>query len=289
MNRRDILLNGIDKCSPGLEIGPSHAPIAPKKDGFNVEIIDHATREQLVEKYREHDVEVEKIEEVDFVWKGQSYKELTRKSKYYQWIIASHVIEHVPDIIKFINECEEIMAEDGVLSLAIPDHRYCFDCYRPISTTGKVINAHLYLNQLHTVGDLVDFHLNAVKRNGTLAWDKSNRDKSKYEFIFDTEEAPRYFDKVKASKEYIDCHAWCFTPDSFKLLIHDLNMLGLISFKIKDLFPTQGSEFFVTLVNNLESPDLNRMELLQNLQGFNTSKDNDRQKNHSWLKRFLRN
>lgn len=49
----------LDPAGLGLEIGPSHNPIAPKKKGFNVHILDHASAAQLREKYQEHGVNLD--------------------------------------------------------------------------------------------------------------------------------------------------------------------------------------------------------------------------------------
>ena len=81
MNRKRKALLHINQRGQGLEIGPSHNPIAPKKDGYNVHIIDHACREDLIAKYKNQQVNLDNIEEVDFVWCGESYSELTGKSK----------------------------------------------------------------------------------------------------------------------------------------------------------------------------------------------------------------
>ena len=112
MERKNKILRHITKEGRGIEIGPSHNPITPKKDGYLVHIIDHMSREQLINKYRDHNVNLDNIEEVDFVWQGQPYSELTGKCKYYDWIIASHMIEHTPDLIGFLNECDAILKDE---------------------------------------------------------------------------------------------------------------------------------------------------------------------------------
>ena len=94
--RKERVLSGIDRSGFGIEIGPSHDPLAPKGEGFKVHVVDHASREELLEKYRGHPIPLDRIEEVDFVWHGESYLELTGKPKFYDWIIASHLIEHTP-------------------------------------------------------------------------------------------------------------------------------------------------------------------------------------------------
>jgi len=141
MDRRETVLSSIDRDGIGLEIGPSHAPIAAKKDGFNVEVIDHANAEDLIEKYAGDRVDVNSIEEVDYIWHGESYAELTGKKSHYDWVIASHVIEHTPDIVSFLLNCNEVLKDDGMLSLAIPDYRYIFDQYRAPTGLAKVLEA----------------------------------------------------------------------------------------------------------------------------------------------------
>ena len=69
--RREKALVMINRNGLGLEIGPSYNPIAPKKLGFNVHILDHSNAEELCAKYRGHGVNLANIEEVDFVWGGE--------------------------------------------------------------------------------------------------------------------------------------------------------------------------------------------------------------------------
>jgi hypothetical protein len=46
---------------------------------------------------------------------------------------------------------------------------------------------------------------------------------------------------------YQDTHAWQFTPESFNLIIKELNHLSLISLVDVISYPTAGFEFYVTL------------------------------------------
>ena len=76
MTREEIILSHIKRDGLGLEIGAGCAPIAPKKHGFRVHVLDHCDKNALIEKYRPHGINVENIEEVDFVWDGRPYVEL---------------------------------------------------------------------------------------------------------------------------------------------------------------------------------------------------------------------
>ena len=40
------------------------------------------------------------------------------------------MIEHTPDLIAFLADCDAVLKDTGVLSLVIPDKRYSFDRFR---------------------------------------------------------------------------------------------------------------------------------------------------------------
>ncbi len=264
MDRKEKILHDLNRQGLGLEIGPSHNPIAPKKDGFNVHVIDHMSKEELITKYRDHPVNIENIEDVDFVWKGESYQELTQKSKYYDWIISSHSIEHTPDLIGFLKNCDQVLKDNGLISLAIPDKRYCFDHFRPITGLGKIIDSHIEKKVIHSAGDVAEFLLNFVTKGETIAWG----DGSIGEYLLSNSDAiaSEQMQYVMNSKAYVDVHAWCFVPHSFRLVIHDLYQLGFIPFQEVNFFPTAGCEFFVTLGRKGKTPVVNRLDFLKEIE-----------------------
>lgn len=71
MTRVERILGNIKKSDLGLEIGPSHNPCAPKSQGYNCEVVDHLSKEELINKYRKHNVNINSIEDVDYIWKGR--------------------------------------------------------------------------------------------------------------------------------------------------------------------------------------------------------------------------
>lgn len=248
ISRAEKALMMVDRKGVGLEIGPSHNPIAPKRDGFNVHVLDHATAETLREKYKGHEkygVKLENIEEVDFVWQGEPFRDLVGKTHCYDWILASHVIEHTPDLVTFLSECEELLKPEGVISLIIPDKRYCFDFFNPLTSTGELLDAYEQKRTRHCSGKVFDHFSNAAKRGGQIAWDKSNI--GSFMLMHSMDEAQRMWGKAKKSMEYIDVHNWRFTPASFRLMLADLRSLGLTKFGIIKEFETDGCEFYVTL------------------------------------------
>ena len=170
MTRFELLHSWINREGFGLEIGPLHAPIAPKRDGWRVETLDHADADTLRTRYRNSpDVDASLIEDVDYVSDGRSLAEVVGGRNRYDWILASHVAEHVPDFLGFLLDCETILKSSGKLVLALPDKRQCFDAFRPPSRTGEVLQAHLEKRARHTPGQGFDFLANSIELDGKYA------------------------------------------------------------------------------------------------------------------------
>lgn len=262
-SREEKVFHLLDKKGEGLEIGPSHNPIAPKAKGFNVHILDHASAADLRSKYQGHGVSLDNIEEVDFVWHGEPFSELIGKTGCYDWIIASHVIEHVPNFISYLQQCETLLKSAGILSLVIPDKRYCFDFFSSSSSTGNVLDAYAEKRVRPSHGQIFDHIANASKRDGNIAWGADGLDGAD-ELVHTFYEAQVHWEKSVTTTDYIDVHCWRFTPASFRLLISDLLNLGLCNLEIKAEFETTGCEFYVSLGKKSGSPvQLDRLAILQ--------------------------
>lgn len=253
------LLRWIDRGGAGLELGPSHRPLAPKAAAYNVKILDHLDRAGLIAKYTPHGVNVAAIEEVDYVWKGEPYRELVGPDVTFDWIIACHLIEHTPDLVGFLRNCESVLAPDGVLALAVPDKRYCFDRFRQKTSLGAIIDAHRAGRTAHTEGAAADYFMNVVKRGDSIAWEADAP--GDYRCVHTREHALVAMKQISEGA-YLDLHAWVFTPSSFRLIIEDLRALGLIGLGEVAFASTRGHEFYAVLGRGGAGPDIPRLELM---------------------------
>lgn len=257
-DRREIVRSFIDPARPGLEIGPSHLPICPKSEGYQVEIVDHLSAEGLRQKYTGHGVNLDAIEPVDHIWHGESYAELTGRKGWYSWIVASHLVEHTPDLVGFLQSCEEVLTDDGVLALVIPDKRFCFDYLRARSSLAAVIDAHEAKRTNHTVGTAVDYFLNVCRIEPKHWWTDASVDT--LSFIHGIEDGNRVSAALRAG-EFVDLHSWCFTPSSFRLVVSDLYDLGLTKLRETQFVDTIGLEFFVGLSKSGKGYQESRMDM----------------------------
>ncbi|HLI18505.1 MAG TPA: methyltransferase domain-containing protein [Rhodanobacteraceae bacterium] len=235
------------KQGPGLEIGPSHSPLAPKAEGFQVEILDHASAQDLRTKYRNAEVNIDRIEEVDFVWRGEPLPETIGRRGCYDWIIASHVIEHTPDLVGFLVDCQTLLRESGRLILVIPDKRYCFDHFQNLTSTGDVLDAHQLCRTRPSPGRVFDHFANAVGkgRHHVISWHKHAPGAMR--LVHSMESARDAWRCAQTDHEYVDVHNWHFTPESFRLIIDDLRDLGLLKLGITDGSTGTAGEFCACL------------------------------------------
>ncbi|MGH8151784.1 MAG: hypothetical protein ACREPF_03475 [Rhodanobacteraceae bacterium] len=235
------------KAGPGLEIGPSHSPLAPKAEGFHVEILDHASAQDLRTKYRNAGVNIDHIEDVDFVWRGESLPETIGRRDCYDWIIASHVIEHTPDLVGFLVDCQTLLQEAGRLILVIPDKRYCFDHFQSLTSTGDVLDAHQLGRTRASPGRVFDHFANAAGkgRNRVTSWRRHAP--GVMQLVHSLENARDAWRCAQTDDAYVDVHNWRFTPESFHLVIDDLRDLGLLELGITDGPTAAAGEFCACL------------------------------------------
>jgi SAM-dependent methyltransferase len=273
LSRFEKITSSLNMQGLGLEIGPSHNPVAPKKENFNVHVLDHLDAEGLKSKYIGHDalgVDVNNIEEVDFVWSGEPLPDLIGKTECYDWIIASHVIEHVPDMIGFLQQCEKLLTPNGKLSLVIPDKRFCFDYLSPLTSAGQFIDAHEQKRTRPSVGQVFDHFANACSQNNAITWVNSPDETASIQVLHPFQQAMDLGLHWIESGDYIDVHCWRFTPESFELLLSDFRKLKLLQLTVDCSFPTYGHEFYVSLSKQAKASDaeLDRVKVLRSLIGI---------------------
>ena len=251
------LLAGISRDSKILELGPSFNPLAPRAAGWDVTIVDHATREELIEKYRDaRNVNVENIETVDAVWTAGPLHQVVPPELLgtFDVLIASHVIEHLPDPIGFMESAARLLhPERGILLLAVPDKRWCFDGLKQVSSTGQFLVAHRMKAQRHSPAALFDHVAYSSMVGGRSGWGREPA--SDVSLVHTLDQAYDHFQSWTddPAAPYVDCHGWHFTPASFALLVLEAGALGLLDWRVDRLEPRPVVEFFARLKRGREA------------------------------------
>ena len=271
MDRIARLLSTSTKSSRILEIGAGYCPAAPKAAGWQTHVVDHASQEELQRKYASAPVDVTAIEAVDTVWRSGTLQEAVPAALLGQFdtVIASHVLEHLPDLIGFLESAAILLAPGGTISVALPDRRFCFDYFRPAPTTGDLLEAHSTGRTRHSLRTAWNHTAYAVTVDGGLAWGQNPITRPVFIDSFNTAAAILARAAGDLDSPALDFHVWPFTPAGFCLAILELGQLGATDWRVESLYGPDSFEFFVVLrrgaeqIDDAEALQRRRMELLR--------------------------
>ncbi|MBN2530241.1 MAG: methyltransferase domain-containing protein [Deltaproteobacteria bacterium] len=225
--RRKFLTKHINVAKrKGLEVGPYDRPIVHRDMG-DIKYLDYFTADELRQRKAPGRIP-EEVVDIDYVVNEKRLTEVV--SETFDYVVASHVIEHVPSIIDWLNEMAMLLNKKGVIFLAVPDKRYTFDIGRPLSTTGQIIEHYHTHKKKPSFADVFDTHRYHKKVkpidvwNGTFSFDRQT-------YTHDLEHSQRV--GQRAMTTYHDCHCNVFTYDRFLEIFSDLQALSLTTFRIK--------------------------------------------------------
>lgn len=254
-DRVAVITEHIDVASmKGLEIGAlNHPTFAPGQ--ADIRYLDHLSTPDLRAKYAQDatsDDVVANMVEVDFVWSpGLRLREAVGAWAPLDFVIASHVVEHVANPVGWLGQIAEILTEGGILTLAVPDKRFCFDAKRPASTLGQIVDADLRELDVTTYQQIFDFSANyLVDADASRLWSGLDPQEIARTDIADPAlYAYRICVEQKRTGTYVDVHANTFTPRSMVDILAGLGRMGRLRFAVADFWPTErpSLEFHLTL------------------------------------------
>ena len=291
--RQKKIIHKIDvKNGVGLEIGPLSTPILTKNEA-KIYYADHMSTNALINKYKDEPVISDDIVKVDYVISNKPLVTAV-KNKKFDYVIASHVIEHIPDIISWFKEISLITKKNGIISLVIPDKRYTFDITRRESIIADVIGA--YVEKRTKTDSVTMYDYLQEYRSKIFAYEVNANPYKNFSYKpkrYSNKEAWDLTLKNYVGKEYVDAHCYVFTPYSFFEIIKKLTTLGLFDFEVIDFIDTAPSEleFYVTLkkINKFtptreiinKIPKINKPKVQQELLGkINSLENNNRMQKH---------
>ncbi len=254
LDRLTKLLHGLDlQAGEGLEFGALSRPILRRRQA-RVFYVDHLDREGLQQKYAgDADVPSGGIVPVDVVWFEGALREavdaqLPGHQRWFAYAVASHVIEHVPDIVWWLSEIRSVLSSGAALRLIVPDRRFTMDIARRESQLCDALAAFLARVRRPQPREIIDFYHRHQVVDLAEAWRGLAVDPPRA----GPSQKARYgltLAQGAAAGEYHDVHCWVFTPASFVRLMVELSEFGMIWFACERMYETVEGEldFFVHL------------------------------------------
>lgn len=115
----------------GLEIGPLDRP-QEKDESTLISYADRRSTEELKSLFK-HDpnVDVNKIVNIEHVCDAQDLSSINDET--YDFVVASHLLEHVANPIQAIKEWLRVVKPGGYVYMIVPDKRFTFDKTRELT------------------------------------------------------------------------------------------------------------------------------------------------------------
>jgi hypothetical protein len=213
----------------GLEVGAFDLPMIDPTEAL-VKFADYSTTQELKARaavYPQHSVDF--VVNVDYVVREVGW---TAVPEDFDWICASHVIEHVPNMVGWLRTLATKLNNNGVLFLVIPDRRYTFDIHRPETSLGKILLDYYFDRRTVRAEDIFDAMYYSDAVDPVSAWSETIRPGERNTPVDVNTVLARTFASMHT---YIDVHCNVFTAASWREILNAIITLQLIPFVIEEI------------------------------------------------------
>lgn len=231
--RRTVLDRHVRYPCRVLEVGAFSAPTADPSEA-EVKFLDYHTTEELRSMARKAGDDPAAVVDVDYVCRTDDYAESV--SGVFDAVIACHVFEHVDHAIRWLRMVRQLLRDDGILFLVLPDKKKSFDRFRPDTPL-----SHLLYEYLTPEQDVSSIHCLETK----MYYDKT---------YIGEENDPKARLDLETLKNAIvpsspGVHRHVFQAETFAgRILKPLLFMGVIDYRLSDLVNCpQFGEFAVVL------------------------------------------
>ena len=223
LQRRTRLLHLLSGM--GIEIGALHQPVhAPH---LKVRYVDRVLEDTLRRHYAE--LGEMRFVPIDIHDDGQTLQSLEDESE--DFIIANHVIEHMSDPIRALENWSRVLKRGARLFMAVPDKDQTFDRNRPLTTLQHLVE---------------DYEAPSPDRDFEAFLEFALEVSAKIAGACKVEEAAKHAELMWKEKYSIHYHVW--NQESFAELLEFLpGYLPGYALRVHEFAPTLGEEFLYVL------------------------------------------
>ncbi len=237
-NMSSFVLNKMQAHGFGLEIAPYFDPFLFKKDFENLFYTDYCSNSELLEKAKKNPgfVGGGSLPEIDFVWiPGAALSDCAPDGIRFDYAVASHVMEHVPNPIGWMNEVLATMVDGGRLALFLPHRRTNMDRDRNLTTFGELVGLWASQPSVPTPTQVGDFLTNSIDidRNEVLAGRAATAPGRCH---YSDEEVVSFCTWVATTGRYLDVHCTVWEPGQFIDVIRRATEAGLMNVDVSETY-----------------------------------------------------
>jgi len=251
MDRRTRLLSGCPVATGlGLEFGPLANPVVRKHEG-RIIYVDHIDTDALKGKaVNNPNVDETAIVAVDVDLRRGPLVEQCRPLGPFDYVVASHVFEHLPNPIGWLRDVASLLVPGGTIALAVPDRRYTFDAFRTETTLAQLVAYDLENGTRPSLTQLADHFFHVRQVDTAEAW----RTPPTVETVprhHDDDAVARILGRAVAGR-HVDCHCTVWTNSHFGRVIPEAVRLRGVPVRIRWLDdPVPGTNEFLVQIERV--------------------------------------
>lgn len=235
-SRRSFILSRCPTERRGIEIAPYFNPVTDrsKHDVLYVDCIDN---DEILRKASENPGAVGRlVPRIDVVWvPGRRLADcIGHESLHYA--VASHVLEHVPNPLGWLQEILDVLEPGGVIAIMLPSRERSMDYYRTPTTFAQVVGWSLEKPAIPTATQVMDFLSQSFEDDGTVNFDGPLPPFGEAKRHYSDRQAVEFAEFVVRENHYLDVHCSVWTPDSFVEVFSRLIATGRIEVEIEGPF-----------------------------------------------------
>ncbi len=263
-DRRRTITEHLNLDGHGLEVAPYFNAVLTK-DRYRVSYVDYVDNATIAAKAAKNPGAAGRdVPAVDWVWTpGQPLRTCIPAENVFDYAIATHVLEHVPDTVGWLNQILDVMRPGAVLALALPDRRYTMDFYRRETSLGDVLANWLHAPAMPTAAQVIDFisqsfydtRVNGRRLDTSRPFSEAPRHNSDLSAL-------RAAVRAMQSGAYYDAHCTVWTPASFVDAMQRVAALRIINARFFDPIERPETDEFVIHAVKLGEPALTRATVL---------------------------
>ena len=220
----------------GLEIAPYYDPFLVKSINNDVSYTDYISTEEIRAKANLNpggkDADICAI---DFVWvPGENLKNCAPNDAKFDYAVASHVMEHVPNPVGWLNEILSVVVTGGRLAIFLPIRETNFDMFRELTTFAELVDLWILQPAGPTARQVLEFMSEAVDQS-KLANLGPEFSRSAAVRPYTDDQAIDSAVHIAQTKCYLDVHATVWNPIQFVEVFSRIVDCGLMNVVISEV------------------------------------------------------
>ena len=251
--RLEALEGRILPGSTSLEIGAFTRPTL-RPPTFRTSFLDFYSTADLRKHCGEIGIDPDLVMPVDYVVKGEDYSTVVDQK--FGIVLANHVLEHISNPILWLNMIADMIEEQGLLFISLPDKKFSFDRFREETQLSHIVADYLVEGR-----DILSEHCIETE----MYYDRE------YAGLENSLETSLSVDKLRgaAGNFHPGIHCHVFGGGSFlNKIIRPLIHMQLIPFSVVDYREEQrAGEFYTLLRKSPEAETMTKDAFFSNLAG----------------------